>query len=69
MTPKLKATSPLFKKCALDTLTFHLNPFRATFLLKKAPTKNQNPKTLKPKTENTTAVPWPREPTSACWNG
>ena len=40
MTPKLKGPSPLFKKCALlDTITFHLNPFRATFLFKKAPTK------------------------------
>ena len=38
MTPKLKGTSPLFKKCALGTITFHLNPFRATFLFKKAPT-------------------------------
>ena len=38
MTPKLKGTSPLFKKCALDTVTLHLNPFRATFLFKKAPT-------------------------------
>ena len=39
MTPKRKGTSPLFKKCALYTLTFRLNPFRATFLFKKAPTK------------------------------
>ena len=45
MTPKLKGTSPLFKKCALGTITFHLNPFRATFLFKKAPTKTQK-KTL-----------------------
>ena len=42
MTPKLKGTSPLFKKCALDTVTSHLNPFRATFLFKKAPTNVPN---------------------------
>ena len=39
MAPKLKGTGPLFKKCALDTLSFHLYPFRPTFLFKKAPTK------------------------------
>ena len=39
MAPKLKGTGPLFKKCALDTLSSHLYPFRPTFLFKKAPTK------------------------------
>ena len=39
MTPKLVGFGPLFKKCDLNTLTFHLNPFRPTFLFKKAPTK------------------------------
>ena len=39
MTPKLKGTCPPFTKCALNTLTFHLNPYRPTFLFKKAPTK------------------------------
>ena len=44
MTPNFKGGGPLFNKCGLDTLTFHLNPFWPTFLFKKAPTK---PKTLK----------------------
>ena len=39
VTAKLKVTSPLFKKCVLNTLTFHLNLVRPTFLFKKAPTK------------------------------
>ena len=47
MTPKLKGTSPLLKKCALDTLILHFNPFRPSFLFKKAPTKTLEPKTTR----------------------
>ena len=43
MTPKLVGFGPLFKKCDLNTLTFHLNPFRPTFLFKKATTKTLKP--------------------------
>ena len=39
MTPILNGTGPLYKKCDLNTLLFHLNPFRPTFLFKKASTK------------------------------
>ena len=44
MTPILNGTGPLFKKRDLNTLLFHLNPFRPNFLFKKASTKKPFPR-------------------------
>ena len=65
MTPKLKGTCPLFTKCALNTLAFHLNPYRPTFLSiqessYKTP-KPLNPSTPKPLNPSTPKRKNPRK--------